>query len=109
MFKSYQTSKLAKIIATHLLAGVGTPVGLTCINTGAQIPGSTNYSKVVTINPSASGAHYLAYGHYYLLCRDRTTEEEYVAVHSASNSKLIGTIERPDEMEVLIREAEVSS
>ncbi len=107
MFKTKPTSRLPKAIASQLLASVGTPSDITCVSTGELICGSTNYNKVVTINPNAIGAHYLAYGYYYLLCYDKTAEEEYIAVHSASNSKLIGTIEKPESMEVLVRDTEV--
>lgn len=106
VFKTASTSKLAKAIATQLLSCVGTPIGLTCISTGEQIPGSTDYSKVVTINPSALGAHYLAYGHYYLLCYDKETEDQYIAVHRSDDNRLVGTIEDPSDMEVLIRGTE---
>lgn len=108
VFKTKSSSKLAKAIATQLLAAVGTPRGIDCMSTGDHIPGCTNYNKVVTINPSATGAHYIAYGYYYILCYDKVTEEEYVAVHDTSNSKLVGTIERPEDMEVLIRGAEAT-
>ena len=109
MYKKRSTSKLAKIIATELLNGIGKPRNITCMCTGETVAGHTDYNLAVTINPTAIGAHYLAYGYYYLLCYDKGTEEEYVAVHTENNNKLIGTIENPEYMEVLTRGAETTN
>jgi hypothetical protein len=108
-FKTVPTTKLAKMLSNRLLAYVSEPGDVECVETDETIEGSTDYNTVVALNPNATGAHYLAYGYYYLLCYDKEQEEDYVAIHEQRTGRLIGTITTSTEIQVLIRGADITN
>lgn len=82
---------LAKQLAHNLFSSIGNCPVHVCADTGMVFEPCTEYMQAHDMNPHAMGAHYEAFGFFYILCFDMDDYEEYVAVHD-SEGKMVGTM-----------------
>ena len=98
-FLEHQATNLARGIANKLFDTSNNCDDYLCVDTGKLIKISTDYSKASEINSEAMGAHFKAFGYYYVLCFDVTDYEEYVSIHDLEFN-VVGTMTGEDTVQV---------
>jgi hypothetical protein len=96
----HDATLLAKELAHNLFCSVGNCPDYKCPNTGMIIESCTEYMVAHDMNRNAMGAHYEAFGYFYILCFDQDNYEEYVAIHTADGA-MVGTMFEADEVQVI--------
>lgn len=100
-YKTKTTTTLARDICAELMeSGQRTIRPVLCRRTGHLFFPDLNWKKVERLSPNVEGAHFKAYGYYYLLCLDPVTKYEYVEVLRIADGKLIGRVYKPEEIQV---------